>query len=83
MLAGVVSIAGFGYVAQLVRTDRAARVLSMSGADGASDSRGPHDRKGLIVCPTASLRMRSEGQDCLGQVKAVIQTALDFEGRVG
>lgn len=40
------------------------------------------DGRGLIVCPTASLYMRGKGQDCFEQVKAMVQTVLDFGGSV-
>ena len=41
------------------------------------------EHKGLIVCPTASLYMRDKGHDCFEQVKAMVQTVLDFGPRVG
>ncbi len=37
------------------------------------------DRKGLIVCPTASLYQVGKGRQCLEQCKAMIQTVLDWE----
>ncbi len=36
------------------------------------------DRRGLIVCPSASLYQVGKGAQCLGQVKAMVQTVLDY-----
>lgn len=37
------------------------------------------DRRGLIVCPTASLYVRGEGERCFPQVKAMVETVLRCE----
>jgi hypothetical protein len=36
------------------------------------------DRKGLIVCPTASPYIRGQGEECFPQFKAMIDTVLNF-----
>lgn len=38
------------------------------------------DRKGLIVCPTASPYIRDRGEECLKRFKAMVETVLDWNG---
>jgi len=38
------------------------------------------DRKGLIVCPTASPYIRGKGEECFPQYKAMIDTVLEWSG---
>jgi uroporphyrinogen-III decarboxylase len=37
------------------------------------------DRRGLIVSPTASLYIRGEGRKCLPQVKAMVDTVINWQ----
>ena len=37
------------------------------------------DRRGLIVCPTASPYIRGEGENCFPQYKAMIDTVLAWK----
>jgi len=39
------------------------------------------DRKGLIVCPTASPYIRGKGEECFPQYKAMIDTVLEWNGQ--
>lgn len=38
------------------------------------------DRKGLILCPTASPYIRGKGEECFPQYKALIDTVLEWNG---
>ena len=37
------------------------------------------DHKGLIVCPTASPYIRDKGEDCFPQIKAMVDTVLEWK----